>query len=163
MHACNRPVHEDVAAERLAAEGALVQEAVGLLRLRVGDAEHGRRAPRRGRSGAPAVLRLGAAAVGGAPRPVGLRAAATTAAAAREHRREVGVAEGVEVGRRELHRPAGVVRPWHVWHARAGRSRSCRHTANGGAGRQLGWAWREERRRGSVLNQPQDGNGMAVN
>ena len=143
-----RPVHEDVAAERLAAEGALVQELVRLLGLRVGDAEHGRRAPR-GR-GAPAVLRRpGAAALRGAPRPVGLRAAA--AAAAGEHRREVRVAERVEVGRRELH-PAGAGVPQaRSARARAGRSRSC-HTAHGraggGAGRQLGLGGRRGVRRG---------------
>jgi hypothetical protein len=92
---------------------------------------------------------------------VGLRAAA------REHRREVGVAEGVEVGRRELHlgRPASYV-PGGTYgtRARAGPGSCRRHAANGGAGRQLGLGLeRGEAEEGSVLNQPQDGNGMAVN
>jgi hypothetical protein len=93
------PVHEDVAGEALATQGALVEEVVRLLHLRVLDAEHGRGAlPRRA---APAnVHRLrAAAAAGGGARPDGLRAAA-----AGEDRGEVGVAEGVEVGRGEVHR-----------------------------------------------------------
>lgn len=138
-----RPVHEDVAAERLAAEGALVQEAVGLLRLRVGDAERGRRPPRRG--GAPAVLRL--RAVGGAARPVGLRAAAV----AGDHRREVGVAEGVEVGRRELHRPPGVVPGTYGTRAGAGPGGAVAPQTEAQDG---SWAWRERRGGGArFLNQ----------
>jgi hypothetical protein len=144
-----RPVHEDVAAERLAAEGALVQELVRLLGLRVGDAEHGRRAAR-GR-GAPAVLRRRPrAALRGAPRPVGLRAAAG------EHRREVRVAERVEAGRRELH-PAGAGVPQaRSALARAGRSRSC-HTAHGRRLRTAAGAWREEGAEGLCFKRSQRG------
>lgn len=90
------------------AEGALVQEMVRLLCLHVRDAEHGGRVPRRG---APAAHRhlchAGCVLLRGGAWPASLRAAAA-AVAAREHRREVGVAEGVEVGGRELHRPASL-------------------------------------------------------
>jgi hypothetical protein len=100
------------------AEGALVQEMVRFLRVHVEDAEHGGRVPRRRQ--APAALRYlhaGSIVDLGGKQPVSLRAAAAVSVG--EHRREVGVAERVEVGRRELHRPAFLVtssrvRSWHV-------------------------------------------------
>lgn len=142
------PVHEDVAAERLAAEGALVQEAVRLLGIRVGDAEHGRRAPRRGGAAALLLRRRPRAAVHGAPRPVGLRAAAG------EHRREIRVSERVEVGRRELHLAGAGVPEARSARAR-GRSRSC-HTAHRRRRTAAGLG-REERHEGLVLKPSQRG------
>jgi hypothetical protein len=91
---------------------------VRLLRVHVRDEEHGGRVPRRRRT--PAALRClhaGGIVDRGGKRPASLRAAAAVSAG--EHRREVGVAERVEVGRRELHRPASLgtssrFRSWHV-------------------------------------------------
>jgi hypothetical protein len=119
VYSCG-PVHEDVAAEGLVAESALVQEMVRLLRVHVGDAEHGERVPRRRR--APAALRYlhaGSIVELGGKRPASLRAAAAVSVTVGEQRHEVGVAERVEVGRRELHRPAFLgtssrARSWHV-------------------------------------------------
>jgi hypothetical protein len=89
---------------------------------------------------------------------MGLRAAAV----AGDHRREVGVAEGVEVGRRELHRPPGVVPGTYGTRAGAGPGGAVAQQTEAQDG---SWAWRERRGgRGSVFKPgPQEGNGVAVN
>jgi hypothetical protein len=140
------------------AEGALVQEMMRLLRVHVRDAEHGGPVPRRRRT--PSALRClhaGGIVDRGGKRPASLRAAAAVSAG--EHRREVRVAERVEVGRRELHRPASLgtssrFRSWHVEPvpelARTTEAGSC--------------VWRETGQRGPCLKQEEAGvNGLAVN